>query len=278
MRLRLLIVSLVAIVLLFSGIRLLYIRQMPKPLPARVQADVTLEGRAVGQLNADEVREIVLALARAQKQGPVNAGFRENSPGFTPEVDGITVNVEATVQAVLHAPAQTAVPLTIQRVKPLLTMEKLQQARLAGQAETPLLDTGANRIHNIGVAARCMDNTIVMPGEICSFNNIIGNTTAERGYREAPILENGQKAMGIGGGVCQISSTLYNAVMAGGLPVTERHPHSKPVEYVAAGKDAATSEDKDFKFRNNRRGPLVLHILITGAAVRTEIWEISEVR
>ncbi|HBS58329.1 MAG TPA: vancomycin resistance protein, partial [Firmicutes bacterium] len=77
------------------------------------------------------------------------------------------------------------------------------------------------------------------------------------------------------GGVCQISSTLYNAVMAGNLTVTERHPHSKPVDYIAAGKDATTSDDKDFKFRNNRQGPLIIHVLVTGAAVKAEIWEIA---
>ncbi|HWR56308.1 MAG TPA: VanW family protein [Negativicutes bacterium] len=275
MRLRLLIWSLLAVSLLCGGIVLWQARQFSKPLPAKVQTDVTLEGLAVGSLTAGEVRETVRALAATRNQGPVNAGFRQDAPGFMPEKDGQTINVEATVRAVLQAPPKAAVSAIMDINKPPVTVEKLRRAPLIGQAATPLLDKGENRVHNIRLAAQQITNTVVAPGEIFSFNGIIGATTAERGYREAPVLENGRKSLGMGGGVCQISSTLYNAVMAGNLTVTERHPHSKPVDYIAAGKDATTSDDKDFKFRNNRQGPLIIHVLVTGAAVKAEIWEIA---
>ena len=275
MRLRLLIWSLLAVSLLFGGISLWQARQFSKPLPARAQADVVLEGVAVGNLTAGQVRETVRALAAARNQGPVNAGFRLDAPGFTPERDGQTVNVEATVQAVLQAPAKAAVCAAVDIKKPPVTVEKLRRARLLGEAETPLLDKGENRVHNIRTAAQHVTNTVIAPGETFSFNDIIGDTTAERGYRAAPVLERGQKSLGVGGGVCQVSSALYSAALAGGLTVTERHPHSKPVDYIAEGKDATTSDDKDFKFRNNRRGLLIMHVLVTDSAVKAEIWEIA---
>lgn len=275
MRIRFLIWSLLAVSLLFGGISLWQARQFYKPLPTKAEADVTLEGLAVGNLTAGQVRETVRALAAARNQGPVNAGFRQDAPGFTAERDGQTVNEEATVRAVLQAPAKAVVFAVMDINKPPVTVEKLRRAQLIGQAETPLLDKGENRVHNIRIAAQHVTNTVIAPGEIFSFNDTIGDTTAERGYREAPVLDNGQKILGIGGGVCQVSSTLYNAVTAGGLTVTERHPHSKPVDYIAEGKDATTSDDKDFKFRNNRRGSLIMHVLVTGSTLKAEIWEIT---
>jgi vancomycin resistance protein YoaR len=247
----------------------------PKPFSARSQVGVTLEGVPVGNMTADEIREAVRQIAAAQKQDPVNAGFVTDTTEFTPEKNGVNVNVERTVLAVLAARANTAIKSVVEIKEPLITVAKLRAARLVGQAETPLLDKGENRIHNILIAAHDITNTTLTQGEIFSFNRTIGKTTVERGYRVATIIEDGQATLGMGGGVCQISSTLYGAVLAGNLAVVERHSHSKPVDYVSEGLDATTSDDKDFKFRNNRRGLLILHVLVTANTVKTAIWEIE---
>lgn len=241
----------------------------------KAQAGVTLENVPVGNMTDNEVRQSVMQIAAAQNQDPVDAGFMADAAGFTPEKDGRTVNVAQTVAAVLAAPANTAVHAVVSVTKPKITVQKLQTAQLVGQAETPLRDKAENRIHNIRIAAHDITNTILMQGETFSFNEVIGKAATQRGYREAPIIENGQTIQGLGGGVCQISSTLYSAVLAGRLPVVERHPHSKPVDYIREGLDATTSDDKDFKFRSNRRGLLILRVLVTPDAVRTEIWEIG---
>lgn len=252
---------------------------LPKPQPVlpsgQSRTGITVDGKPVGNMTASEVRQTVLQLAVARRREPVNAGFMTETEGFIPEQDGMSVDVETTVEAVFAAPANTALQAVINVQSPAITRQKLQNARLAGQGKTPLLDKADNRMHNILVAARNITNTIVMPGDVFSFNGIIGKTTSERGYLTAAVIENGKTTEGVGGGICQISSTLYNAALSGEFPVVERHAHSKPVNYVPEGFDATTTDEKDFKFRNNRRSPLILHILVATDAVRATIWELG---
>lgn len=111
----------------------------------------------------------------------------------------------------------------------------------------------SNRQGNITITCSALTNAIVNPGEIFSFCDIVGESTKEKGYKEANIIVKGVETKGLGGGNCQVSSTLYNAVLAAPeLEVIERHPHSAPVPYIAEGKDAAISYGlHDFKFKNN---------------------------
>ncbi len=107
------------------------------------------------------------------------------------------------------------------------------------------------RATNIALAANSINGKIIKPGEIFSYNRAIGSTTAEKGYKKAKIFVNGKEEEGMGGGICQVSSTLYNAAKAAGMEIIERHPHSKKVYYVGDGNDAAVSPGGiDFKFRN----------------------------
>lgn len=110
-----------------------------------------------------------------------------------------------------------------------------------------------NRQGNITITCSSLNNTIVTPGATFSFCDTVGQSTVERGYKEANVIIQGTEVKGLGGGNCQVSSTLYNAVLAAsGLEVVERHPHSAPVPYIEEGKDAAISYGShDFKFKNN---------------------------
>jgi len=109
-----------------------------------------------------------------------------------------------------------------------------------------------NRSLNLGIAAAALDGAEVAAGGVFSFNETVGVATWAKGYRPAKIFVKGREEKGIGGGVCQLSSTLYNAVLGAGLEVVERHPHSKRVYYVEEGKDATIYYGKvDFKFKNN---------------------------
>jgi len=115
------------------------------------------------------------------------------------------------------------------------------------------------RTKNIKLAASHLQDILLMPGEEFSFNEATGPRTEALGYQQAYIINNNKFELGIGGGVCQVSSTLYNAVLKAGLPVTERFPHSLPVSYVPEGKDAAVSYGiMDFKFLNNLDVPIVI--------------------
>jgi len=114
-----------------------------------------------------------------------------------------------------------------------------------------------NRTINLEIAAKTINNMTLNPGEVFSFNEALGKLTRDKGYKSAKIFVKGKEEQGIGGGVCQVSSTLYNAADYGGMKIVERHAHSKKVFYVEEGRDAATSYGGvDLKFRNTLDCPV----------------------
>ncbi|MDR1559553.1 MAG: VanW family protein [Clostridiales bacterium] len=116
-----------------------------------------------------------------------------------------------------------------------------------------------NRNTNISLACDFLTGTLVKPGSTFSFNGALGFTSASRGFKEAGILVNGVPDTGLGGGICQVSSTIYNAVLEAGLRVVERHAHSAAVGYVPKGRDATVSYGgPDFRFQNNTANDLYL--------------------
>lgn len=130
---------------------------------------------------------------------------------------------------------------------------------LTGSCTTSFKTSGANRSNNIVVGASRLNNLVVMPGQTVSVSDTLLPRTKANGYKEAGVYLNGVHTTGMGGGVCQISSTVYNAVMNAGLTVTERKPHSMPVAYLPKGQDAAIAAgSKDLKFRNDYSTPVVI--------------------
>ena len=131
---------------------------------------------------------------------------------------------------------------------------------LAGTCTTSFQTSGANRSNDIVVGASRLNNLIVLPGQTVSVSDTILPRTRANGYKEAGVYVNGAHTSGLGGGVCQISSTVYNAVKNAGLTVVQRNPHSMPVSYLPKGLDAAIAAgSKDLKFRNDYTTPVVLY-------------------
>jgi len=125
---------------------------------------------------------------------------------------------------------------------------------------TTKYDAKVARATNVGVAASRINGVVVKRGESFSFNQTILPRTSANGYVVAPIFLNKKHASGIGGGVCQVSSTLYAAMLSAGLPATERHPHSLPVTYIPAGMDATIAGNSlDLKFDNIFDFPIVIY-------------------
>ena len=106
------------------------------------------------------------------------------------------------------------------------------------------------RCENIAIAASLIDGVILQPYGEFSFNQTVGKRTEEAGFKQAKIIVNGEYVIGVGGGVCQVSTTLYNAALKSGLTVTEFHPHSLRVAYVSPSRDAMVSNCSDLKFSN----------------------------
>lgn len=145
---------------------------------------------------------------------------------------------------------------------------------------TKIYSQDSARQNNIKITCNTLNGTIVKNGATFSFCSTIGQSTTSKGYQEADIYDNnGNKKKGLGGGNCQVSSTLYNAVLAvSNLVVTERHPHSKSVPYVSKGKDAAVAYGSyDFKFKNNSGNDIKINCSTNGKSVTTTLISIKQI-
>ncbi len=124
---------------------------------------------------------------------------------------------------------------------------------------TSFARSSSNRKKNIELATKACNGYVIKPGETFSFNTVVGKRTKERGYKEAGVYSNGQTDTGIGGGICQVSSTLFNAALESNMTITARRAHSLSVSYLPRGRDAAVSwGGPEFKFKNPYKFPVMV--------------------
>lgn len=238
-----------------------------------VKPGVEVEGREVGGLLPEELQEVIEELAVRYQRVPLEPTIDKITGEIVPEEDGIIVDIESTVHEVLKAKENEKVSLRIIRIKPRYSADDLKRAnRVLGSYYTFIAGSYA-RFNNIALASKAINNTIVWPGEIFSFNDTVGPRTPERGYMPAPVIIMGSMNLDYGGGVCQVSSTLYNAVSKAGLKIVERHMHSKPIHYVPSGMDATVDYGSlDLKFENDTEGPVIIKSAVKGGKLIVEIW------
>ena len=136
-------------------------------------------------------------------------------------------------------------------------------------------ESGENRKHNVKLASEKIDGTILAPEEEFSFNDIVGKRTEEQGFKTAYIIKDGEFVEGVGGGVCQVSSTIYNAVLLADLTVTRVQAHSLPVSYVAPSFDAMVSSASDFRFVNTLSAPITIKMSADGKYVKCSIYGVA---
>ena len=147
-----------------------------------------------------------------------------------------------------------------------------ESEKALGEAVTDIIDRGENRVSNIVMACNKISGKKLMPDEEFSFNNLTGKKTEKNGYKYAPVIVDGEKSYGIGGGVCQVSSTIYMAAVNSGLQITEHYNHSEPVAYAPDGMDATVVYGyKDFKFRNNTDKLLYIYTWVEQEKVFSKI-------
>lgn len=175
---------------------------------------------------------------------------------------GYIVDAGELMQKVLDKVAQGGgeLPIVRKEVPPPMTAEEL--SKLFGKissATTNASFSDSNRLTNIKLACKAIHGMAIQPGETFSFNKALGERTTKKGYKPAGALENGMHTKQVGGGICQVSSTLFNAVAKADLQIVERSPHSIPSVYVDLGKDAAVNwPNQDFKFKNNGLYPVYI--------------------
>jgi len=218
---------------------------------------------AVTMVDMEKLDAMLAKLSNQVRKQPVNAMIGSNG-AIIPDVAGHRLDSKKFMELFFHyfygsGAAIHEVPLA--PVYPKVDSELLSEIRVKpiGNYVTYYNARNKNRSHNVALAAKAIDNVVVFPGERFSFNTTVGIRTKARGYLQAPIIVRGELAEGIGGGICQVSSTLYNATDRAGLKIIERYSHSRRVPYVLAGRDATVSwGGPDFTFENSYNQPILI--------------------
>ena len=195
------------------------------------------------------------------------------------EVEGVDFNVEEAKKALeAEDKEEYVIPLTI--TKPKVTINDIGSEAFPDKLSsfTTRYDPGAkDRNTNLQLACQKLNNKVILAGETFSYNKTLGERTIAAGYKNAKVYENGQVVDGIGGGICQISSTLYNAVLLANLEITERRNHQFVTSYLPAGRDATVVYGMtDFKFKNTRKYPVKIKASISGGVASIGIYGIKE--
>ena len=193
---------------------------------------------------------------------PQDASYSDDNR-FTvlPHVVGCDFDVEGAKELWNKAPNAALVEIPLDITYPEITsdfLESLLYRDVLGAMTTYFPNSNDNRISNINLAVSKINGLILYPGDVFSYNETLGQRTEEAGYLPAGAYENGEVVEEVGGGICQVSSTLYSAMLYGyKLTTVERYPHYFPVDYLEKGYDATVSWPKpDFKFRNDRDFPV----------------------
>lgn len=207
-----------------------------------------------------------------------DAYYTQNPFKVYPEEIGVDFDVEAAKTMLLEEKEQYEIQLNI--TKPNKTVNEIGTEAfpdLLATFSTKYQASNKNRTINLKIAASKINGTVLLPNQEFSYNKALGERTPEAGYKNAAVFSNGQVVDGIGGGICQISSTLYDAVIMANLNVTVRRNHQFVTSYVPAGKDATVVwGSQDFKFVNSRKNAIRITATVEGGIATVQIWGIKE--
>jgi vancomycin resistance protein YoaR len=191
----------------------------------------------------------------------VNGGFKVTQEKDGKKLDSDTLKKDLLSKIDGKIGSDTNVSAAVVTTKAAVTAEKLKNvnAKVASYSTNYGSISSPARANNIVTATRSINGTLLMPGETFSFNGTVGERTEARGYQQAPVIIGNKVDSGLGGGICQVSSTLYNACLLGNLKIAERTHHTFPSSYVPKGQDATVDYGNiDFKFTNSYQYPLYI--------------------
>ena len=195
-----------------------------------------------------------------------------------PEVEGIDFDVEAVREMLKEDKEEYVIPLII--TQPEVTIDELGEEAFPEQLSTFTTRydvSDVDRTTNLRLACQKINGTVLLAGETFSYNDVVGARTVAAGYKNAKIYEAGQVVDGLGGGICQISSTLYNAALLANLEIVERRNHQFVTSYVSAGRDATVVYGStDFKFKNTRQYPIRIIATANAGIATISIYGIKE--
>ena len=207
-----------------------------------------------------------------------DAYYVQNPFTIYPEVNGVNFDMENAKTIIAENKEEYTIPL-------IITKAQKTTQDIGTEAFPDLLATFStkynagdrDRTTNLILAAQKINGTVLLPGEEFSYNKTVGERTIEAGYKMAATFSNGKVVDGLGGGICQISSTLYDAVVMANLQITKRRNHQFITSYLPGGKDATVVwGSQDFKFINSRKYPVRITMSVSGGTATAQVWGLKE--
>ena len=199
---------------------------------------------------------------------PKNAYFTTEPYAVYPEVTGVDFDINKVQNTIDENPLQEEYIVKLDYYTPEVTTDDLGMEAfpdLLATYSTRYDASNTNRTTNLRLASNKINGTVIMPGEVFSYNKVVGKRTIAAGYKNAEIFSEGQVVDGLGGGICQVSSTLYNAALYADMTMTSRTNHMFVPSYVKAGRDATVVWGSiDFKFKNERDYPIKIESSVSG--------------
>ncbi|MFV2047609.1 VanW family protein [Metabacillus sp. YM-086] len=265
---------------------------MVQPSVQSEHLSVTFEGKEITSLHRSELAipsfegefidqekldELTASLESVVYEPPSNAYLDEHGQIKSEEM-GHKLDQEkwkANVYVTYLQKGSNSIEVPVKTIYPKVDSELLTsiKAKLISHYVTYFNSRNMERSHNIKLASEAINNHVIFPGETFSFNAVVGKRTIEKGYLPAPVIVRGELSEGIGGGICQVSSTLFNAVDRAGVKIIERYSHSRRVPYVPSKRDATVSwYGPDFTFENEHNQPLLIQSKVYGGQLIIKIF------
>jgi vancomycin resistance protein YoaR len=201
-----------------------------------------------------------------------------NSVSVVPARSGLVLDTRATGRAIVAAglsPTDRVARVAVRREAPAVSTREASAMGITGLvgAYETIYGGEANRLHNVRLVANLIDGKLIAPGTTFSFNGTTGERGEDKGFREAPVIINGELQTGIGGGVCQVSTTVFNAAYEAGLPITERTNHALYISHYPQGRDATVNyPDTDLQFRNDTPHWLLLRTFVGSSSLTVALY------
>ncbi len=233
------------------------------------QLQLITEEQSPTQINLDAIYNEI-------HKEPINAYYTQNPYRVIPSENGLDfgISLEEAKQLLQEEKDEYTIPLKV--LYPNVTTNMIGTEAfpdLLSNFSTKYSASNRNRTTNLILAANKINGTVLMPGETFSYNKTVGARTIAAGYKEAPIYVSGKVEDGLGGGICQITTTLYNAVLYANLEVTERSNHQFVPSYAGASRDATVVYGAiDFKFKNNREYPIKITCSVSNGIANFKIF------
>ncbi|MEI8198983.1 MAG: VanW family protein [Eubacteriales bacterium] len=194
----------------------------------------------------------------------------DSSPGLDVDIDTAIKDVKAAIDAKEYV---KTIPVATTVVEPTVTKQLLADNLGLVSTTTTVTSNIPNRNVNIDLVCKIIDGFVLQPGESFNYNDVVGQRTAEKGFKEAVGIYEGTTRQELGGGICQVSGTMYHSVLMADLKVDERHPHSWPSAYVDKGTDATVTWDGvNFQFTNNSEYPVAIHAYYNDLRVTVSLY------